>query len=240
MERLVKTERVIQTLVTSALVTGAQFQQESIVPLLRRVLGEQAAGWAVYSLALVLIAALFHLVGVAADLFFERAAWARRLVLRDQFVEGCWADVVIGPGRELSGGIVHIFYRDGELRISGTTYDRRGKRIGPFFSKHSMFCDNDLVYVYTKDPQALGASPSHGFGTYTFQPSQSWSPTEFNGFFSSRESAQDWQVHGRKMTHPLPPSAEGQGDYVRRFLEEYERTSALPDPRRGEPEAAQA
>lgn len=226
MERLVSAQRVIQTVVTAGLLTAAQVQQESIVPFLRRILGEESAGWVVYSFAMVLIAAVFYFIGVAADFFFEHATWARRLVLRDQFVEGCWADVVIASGKELSGGIVRIFYRDGEMKVAGTTYDRNGKRIGPFSSKHSMFCDNELVYVYTKDQQAAG-SESHGFGTYTFQPSESWSPTELDGFFSSRDSTHDWRVHGRKLKHAPPRNAAAEGDLVRRFLDDYERTNAF-------------
>ena len=42
------------------------------------------------------------------------------------------------------------FKPNGELKISGTTYDHLGRRIGPFFSKHSMLCDNELIYVYTE------------------------------------------------------------------------------------------
>ncbi|HEX6201579.1 MAG TPA: hypothetical protein VF100_01175 [Thermoanaerobaculia bacterium] len=237
MERLARAERAIQTVVTAGLVAGAQFQQESLVDFLRSFLGGTAAGGVVYSFAMVVIAAVFYLIGVAADQFFEHVTWARRLVLRDQFVEGCWIDAVIAPGKELSGGIVRIFYRDGEMKISGTTYDRRGKRIGPFSSKHSMFCDNDLVYVYTKDRQAGGGSESHGFGTYTFKPSESWSPTELDGFFSSRDSAHDWRVHGRKLEDAPPRNVEIEGDFVRRFLDDYERTSALESAGR-EPEAA--
>lgn len=233
MKRLSKAERVIQTVVTSGLVAGAQFQQETIVPFLRRVLGDDAAGWVVYSVAMILIAAVFHLIGVGARSFFDHAAWARRLVLRDQHVEGWWIDAVIRPGDELTGGIVEIFYRKGGLKISGTTFNRRGKRIGPFNSKNSMFYDNELIYVYTKDPQASAAPHSHGFGTYEFQPSGSWSPKEFNGFFSSRESEQEWRVHGRKLPEPPPPTDDEKGELVRRFLDDYERGSALQDRRRG-------
>lgn len=222
MERLIKAQRAIQLVVTTALVAGTQYQQDSIIPYLRRVLGDSASGWAVYGLALLLIGVVFHLIGVAADTFLERATWARRLVLREQFVEGQWADVVVGPNDELTGGIVDIFYRNGELQVSGTTYDRLGRRIGPFFSKHSMFCDNDLIYIYTKDPQALARSPSLGFGTYTFQPCRWRSPTEFNGFFSSRQSSQDYRVHGRKIEGRPLRSDEECGRYVSTFLAKYE------------------
>jgi hypothetical protein len=226
MERLTRAERLIQVVVTSGLVLGAQFQQDSIIPLLRSVLGENAAGPVLYSIAMVVIVGAFELVGATADRFFEKATWARRLVLRDQFVEGQWADVVVAPDGDVTGGIVEIFYRDGELKISGTTYDREGKWIGTFFSKHSMLCDNELIYVYTKDPQARAEPDSHGFGTYTFRPSPWRSPTEFNGFFSSRQSAQDCRVHGRKVIDAPLRDDEERGEYVRRFLARHESRRA--------------
>lgn len=229
MERLSDAQRLIQVVITSGLLLGAQFQEDSLVPWLRGVLGENVTGPVLFTLAMVLIVGSFELVGVVAGRFFEHAAWARRLVLRDRFVEGRWVDVVVAPDGGLTGGLIEIFYRDGELCLSGTTYDRRGKWVGTFHSKHSMLCDNQLVYVYTKDAQAHAEPESHGFGTYTFLPSGRRSPTELTGFFSSRQSARDASVYGRKVTDARLDGDEERRAYVRRFIERYDESRARQD-----------
>ena len=150
-----------------------------------------------YSVAAVVSILLIHLLDHLLHSAFKHSKKLRRMVIGDDFIEGCWIDRVDLPRLHaeklsapcgyailtitwngdflVSRGVNYILYPDGSLVEHGNWH-----------SKASMFHEAQLVHVYEAEiigPDKKPIAGVVGHGKYNFQtPPDGGAPFEYTGY----------------------------------------------------------
>lgn len=107
--------------------------------------------------------------------------WLRKIILKDEFIEGIWLERVENFGLGTITTISKISFKDGKYNFSGTNYSDDGKRVHSNFKADMVAVQgNTMIYKTTRDSQGVS---EEGFGRMRFSSFGSGPPKEFTGFF---------------------------------------------------------
>ncbi len=123
----------------------------------------------------------------------------RKLIYKDDFIEGYWHDESFDPITKtwFHGVLFHIDYRDGELSLTGVTYDKVGRRVATFRSDKLVYSDRVLFYEYESHTD-YGVSPIEiGIAQLQFD-----SPAvSYTGFYFSHDGKIKSKIVGEKVSN---------------------------------------
>lgn len=189
-----------------------------------------------------LVAVLFF-VGILLGILVSRwlverylitSRWVRRRVLKGDFIEGRWKDVVFRPNSDKpsTGGVLTISYADGTWQLHGESYNADGRRIGSFKSLFSDYRDGELRFCFSKGDKTRNRDDVPGFSTYKFNPSLLTSrtgPGRFDGHFFKAGDPTMYQVYGEPLTaedERRLAGEHGAAGVVQTFIARYEGVRA--------------
>lgn len=166
--------------------TGAQYVLTSTAIALTGIIGSRYAllpehrGLSGLLIALVLLAVAHLLFLLTKNIAFNSKI-IRKWILRDQYFEGVWIDVVHDEPKHYA--IVHIRFIGGIYEISGESYDEDANFLGNWMSTSSWASNNRLRYSYRGDVNNLSVWEYDGLTEYNFIGSESGNPTTFTGYY---------------------------------------------------------
>jgi len=205
MQALQTATKWIITTIVALTVTLAEFGKELVKEPVEALMGsEDYATAAAFALVFALVWSLIQLLQEILPWLVQNNVWLRRMLLRKDFIEGTWKDVVRRDCDELNatGGIVQITYSDGGLKVSGETFDAAGNPIGNFNSLVTHYDKGELVYCFSKYVSRSGERPvSPGYCLYRFSTALGQPrPHSFYGYFFKEDDNAMYRVDCWRLT----------------------------------------
>lgn len=79
----------------------------------------------------------------------EKSRRLRRLILGDDYIEGVWFNKIKSGNGNLNG-LVHIYFSEGDMRVSGEQYNEEGQLTATWHSTMSEYSEThaELSYAY--------------------------------------------------------------------------------------------
>ena len=197
---------------TASVLMAIELVHEGVVPWIKKLVGEQSSLAWVFAIGFAIFALLPTVLEFLVGKLVLNWRWLRRLVLGSAFIEGTWVNAVTSRsdgGEGVTYGVVEIFHQDGELQITGQTFDASAAKIGDFSSKFSSVEALEVTFAYTKDhfdPAHPALSETHGYSCYRFTRKNP-QPEAFTGFFVTQEGRIVSRVQGWKESEKLNLSA---------------------------------
>ena len=197
---------------TASVLMAIELVHEGVVPWIKKLVGEQSSLAWVFAIGFAIFALLPTVLEFLVGKLVLNWRWLRRLVLGSTFIEGTWVNTVTSRsdgGEGVNYGVVEIFHQDGELQITGQTFDASAAKIGDFSSKFSSVEALEVTFAYTKDhfdPAHPALSETHGYSCYRFTRKNP-QPEAFTGFFVTQEGRIVSRVQGWKESEKLNLSA---------------------------------
>lgn len=136
--------------------------------------------WSGFGIGLVLLL-LAHVGVVAIKSVLDNSRLLRRWLLRDQFFEGVWVDVVEEEPRHFA--IVQIEFRDGAYEINGEAYAGNASFLGNWKSSEAWATSRQLRYTYRGSVQNPAVWDYDGMTEYNFVGNEGGAPNTFSGFY---------------------------------------------------------
>ncbi|WP_283637161.1 hypothetical protein [Aquaticitalea lipolytica] len=148
-------------------------------------------------LALVLTIIIIGIINYFIESIFENSAWVRKLILGNDYIEGYWYDLTIEKDNSVKWAtMLHIFYENGELMVSGSGYYPNGEKVAVFKSTYLNYKDKTLVFEYKSLTTAVTNFIELGINQLMFETP----PTTYTGFFIDYTNSLRFIVHGTKVT----------------------------------------
>ncbi len=143
--------------------------------------------------SIVVIAASIELVKFFAENLFDHCKFIRRMLLRDQYLEGTWFDIMRVDGKPTEVGLSWLGYENWEVKYTGEDYDLKYDSGGtdlamthrfPYTGEKVVYSkDNKLLYKYTADRSDRNDPEIAGYGELQFHPGQRGIPTRYSGHY---------------------------------------------------------
>jgi len=105
----------------------------------------------------------------------------RKLIMKNEYIEGVWMDIVMDKTDITSYAIFSIVYENNQFINSGRIYNIEGDKIGSFTSHSTFYNSYKLNFMYEGYAQNVKDKKSAGFGEYTFERNKK-EPNELEGF----------------------------------------------------------
>lgn len=154
------------------------------------------------SVPIIIITSIIAKFGVdrITRMFVNYIPALRRILYRQEYIEGWWSDVAVIDDTIHEIAIIHIFYQDGEMRLTATIYDCTARRIGKFSSVFSTY-DGDK-YKFVHERECLRKNQDHesakGYSEYWFSH-DGRHPLTFTGEFSDPEVPCKFEIFGHRI-----------------------------------------
>lgn len=150
------------------------------------------------AIMLIIIVSAITIATAVMERLVDNSHWLRRVILRDHFVEGFWCDVSVErtSSRVVQGALLHIYYEDGEIKISGISFDMEGNKIAAFNSTSATYLEKTLYYLYNTQSIYAPSFSETGFGQLAFDHP----PTSYTGFFVDFASGTMFRVEGERVS----------------------------------------
>lgn len=222
MTRFDKFQRSFQLIMAGICITLLEWTKGGFKELTQDLIGAQAHALVLVAFAAVLVILGIYLLEYLASLMIEHAQFLRRWIMGENFVEGVWVDIVqthTSDDTTFSGGIFEIFFQGGELRVSGSSFDETGRKIGTFNSNFVHYADWSLSFHYHKGVWAAKDTPD-GYSHYHFNPDKP-RPDSFDGFYIPKDGASINRVVGNQLDPSVRKLTDKQkGEKVRDYIQD--------------------
>ena len=129
---------------------------------------------------LVVVGITFVISREGVSYLIDSSQWLRRMIARDQFVEGTWINIIHEPESFIA--IISLKFERGEIRISGQDYHSDGTIFG-MFKTEMVSVDWPVIrykYVWSRNDERQ--PHIHGYGEIWFTENDT-SPNRGSGFF---------------------------------------------------------
>lgn len=148
-------------------------------------------------LVLLLILAVFLGVRQLA-MWLLASRRVRRWILREQFIEGKWMDVVRRKGEVVNVGVLNFDIRGDVLHVWGSNFRTDATVQNAFNSEMTNFAWPKLLFYFESDQQTTGSPTSEGTAELRFTPAGSGPPQKYSGFCRNfngqRGDCSGWRV----------------------------------------------
>ena len=149
------------------------------------------------AIMLIIIVSAITIATVVMERLIDNSSWLRKAILREQFIEGFWGDVSAEKkdGHIAQGALLHIYYEDGDIKVSGISFDIQGNKIAAFNSVNTTLLDRTLYYLYNTQSIYAPSFSETGVGQLAFD----YPPISYTGFFVDFASGTMFRVEGEKV-----------------------------------------
>lgn len=234
MKRLNSFSAAIGGALTAVILTVIETVKGGILPVAKGLWGANTPEFWIFATALAFFGLLPPLMVWLVEGLVARSRWLRRRIIGTTFLEGTWVNRVtsrIGDqSKESSFGVLEIFFQDGDLRVSGTTFNETGSMVAKFASTFCVVEEFKLSFGYEKGPWNSDADLTEGYSYYRFQPKHPV-PNTFTGFYVTADGTIVSKVWGQKVDDKLNLSNEEKhAKLVEAFGPVIGRPAAAPAP----------
>lgn len=136
----------------------------------------------------------------------------RRWILRGQFIEGTWMDVVRRKGEVVNVGVLNFDIRGDVLHVWGNNFRTDGTVQNAFNSEMTKLTWPKLLFYFESDQQTTGSPTSEGTAQLRFAPVESGLPQRYSGFCRNfngqRGDCSGWRVADEATLMALKNPAE--------------------------------
>ena len=175
---------------STRLSSGIQLVASAIVVAVANITTNQLSGRVSQSgaiaILLVLVIIISKLLETIAKNLFDSSTVFRRLVLGDDFIEGCWLHRVYdnaNPGQIASFAIIYLTCGNNSINVNGKAYNMDGSFLASFSTAATVYQNGKLRGIYDGLKTTAPSGDVIGYSEYSFVKSKSKGiPLMWSGF----------------------------------------------------------
>lgn len=198
MDPIGKFQTRFRTVVAGVIATTSSISQSKIASWL----GSNTAALALILMVSIII---FALAETLLSQILDRLIFVRCILYGRSFIEGVWIDVVVDKTNRaiLFGGVLLIEFENGQVCMSGESFDCEGKRLGSFGTTNCWYERFRLKYNYKLHTVESNASSEMGYGESHFaRPAPAQRSSSYSGFFIDTFHSMKVHVEGELVNDP--------------------------------------
>lgn len=158
-----------------------------------------------YLICILLTTVILTMVNIMFENLVNFYPFLRKIILRDDFVEGFWYNLTFDD-QNLNNKIIdqacllQIVYINGDLKVYGEAYRKDGSKVGTFKSTNSAYSDKVLFFEYFSHASTVENYIEIGMNQIQFGSP----PNSYSGFYMNYSKGHEkiqHLVHGTKVSH---------------------------------------
>jgi hypothetical protein len=182
------------------------------------------------AIMLIIVVSVIIVATFLMERLVDSSYLLRRIISGSDFVEGFWYDISreATSNRAAQGAVLFIHYEDGEVKVSGISFDDQGNKIASFSSISATYVRRTLYYQYNTQSRYAPSFAETGIGQIMFDHP----PRSYTGFWLDFTSGIMYRVEGERVSNKQLREFNGFStlDEKQRFLTQIIRAenSGLP------------